>query len=80
MLWIYTAWLPGYLEMERHMSIASTGVVAAIPFVFGVVGSVLGGRFADVLVRRGVRPMNSRKSPMAVSLAADGASSPRWPR
>ncbi len=36
--WIYTAWLPGYLELERHMSVKFTGFAAAIPFVFGVVG------------------------------------------
>jgi hypothetical protein len=23
--WIYTAWLPGYLEIERHMSVKYTG-------------------------------------------------------
>ncbi len=38
--WIYTAWLPGYLEIERHMSVKFTGFAAAIPFVFGVVGGV----------------------------------------
>ena len=40
--WIYTAWLPGYLEIERHMSVKFTGFAAAIPFAFGVVGGVLG--------------------------------------
>ena len=53
--WIYTAWLPGYLELERHMSVKFTGFAAAIPFVFGVVGGVLGGYLTDILVRRGVR-------------------------
>jgi sugar phosphate permease len=67
-LWIYTAWLPGYLEMERHISIAKTGWIAAVPFLFGVLGSILGGRFADMLVNRGVSPMNSRKLPMAAAL------------
>ncbi|HYZ34058.1 MAG TPA: MFS transporter [Crenalkalicoccus sp.] len=72
-LWIYGAWLPGYLEMERHMSIAQTGVFAAIPFVFGVVGSLVGGRLADALMHRGISPMNSRKWPMAGALAATAA-------
>jgi MFS family permease len=67
-LWIYNAWLPGYLEMERHISVAKTGWVAAIPFLFGVVGSVLGGRVCDLLVERGFSTINSRKYPMAVSL------------
>jgi sugar phosphate permease len=66
--WIYTAWLPGYLEIERHMSVKSTGFAAAIPFVCGVVGGVLGGYFADILVRRGVSPVKSRRIPAAIAL------------
>ncbi|MGI4946481.1 MAG: MFS transporter [Janthinobacterium lividum] len=66
--WIYTAWLPGYLEIQRHMSVKGTGIYASIPFAWGVVGGVLGGYLADVLVRRGVSPMNSRKYPAAVAL------------
>jgi sugar phosphate permease len=71
--WIYNTWLPGYLEMERHFSIKGTGWIASIPFAFGVVGSILGGRFADWLVVRGVSPMNSRKYPMAASLLLTAA-------
>ncbi len=69
-LWIYNSWLPGYLETDRHMSIARTGWVAAIPFVFGVLGSLLGGVLVDRLVQHGVSPINSRKYPMAISLLA----------
>jgi MFS family permease len=67
-LWIYNAWLPGYLEVDRHMSIANTGWVAAIPFLFGIVGSLFGGRLVDILVRRGVSPVGSRKYPMMLAL------------
>jgi sugar phosphate permease len=66
--WLYLAWLPGYLEMQRHMSIPKTGFVAAIPFAFGVVGSISGGWIADWLMRRGFSPINSRKVPVIVGL------------
>ncbi len=66
--WIYTAWLPGYLEIERHMSVKFTGFAAAIPFAWGVVGGLLGGYIADVLVRRGVAPVSSRRIPAAIAL------------
>jgi sugar phosphate permease len=66
--WLYLAWLPGYLEMQRHMSIPRTGVVAAIPFAFGVVGSIGGGWIADWLMRRGFSPINSRKVPVIIGL------------
>ncbi len=70
--WLYTAWLPGYLEIERHFTIAKTGWVAAIPFAFGVVGGVSGGIIVDVLAKQGLSPIMSRKLPMAGSLVLTG--------
>ena len=66
--WLYLAWLPGYLEMQRQMSIPKTGLIAAVPFAFGVVGSVGGGWLADRLMRAGFSPVNSRKLPVVVGL------------
>ena len=60
-LWMYTGWLPYYLEHERHMSIARVGIVAAIPYFFGCVGAVVGGWLCDVLTRRGWAPIAGRK-------------------
>lgn len=68
MTWIYFAWLPGYFEIQRHMSVKYTGIAAAIPFAWGVVGSLCGGYLADVLLRRGVSPINSRKYPAGLAL------------
>jgi sugar phosphate permease len=71
--WIYTAWLPGYLEIERHMSVKFTGFAAAVPFAWGVVGGLLGGYIADFLLRHGMSPMRSRKVPAAVALCGTAA-------
>jgi len=60
---IYISWLPVYLETDRHLSIANTGFVAAIPFVFGIFGSLFGGYIVDLLVRRGFSPVNSSRIP-----------------
>ncbi|EIZ82864.1 major facilitator transporter [Methylobacterium sp. GXF4] len=70
MTWLYTAWLPSYLEIERHFTLQKTGIIGAIPFAFGVLGGILGGRIVDILVRRGVDPIRSRKIPMVVGLLA----------
>lgn len=59
--WLFIAWLPGYLEMQRHMSIPKTGLVASIPFLFGLFGSVIGGWWADGLAASGMGPIASRK-------------------
>ncbi len=66
--WLLNAWMPGYLEIERHMSIAHTGIAAAIPYVFAVSGGLSGGFIADRLVTRGWTPINSRKLPLCLGM------------
>jgi sugar phosphate permease len=63
---IYRVWLPGYLEIEQHLSIARTGLVATIPLTCAIVGSLTGGAFADLLARRGLAPMNAARIPCIV--------------
>jgi MFS family permease len=67
-LWLYTGWLPYYLEHERHMSVAKVGWVAAIPYFFGCVGAVTGGWLCDFLTRRGWAPIAGRKLLISTSL------------
>jgi MFS family permease len=68
MIWLYITWLPDYLEKERHLSIARTGWVVSIPYLFGILGSLFAGVLADALLRSGVSPMNSRKWPICIGL------------
>lgn len=71
-LWLFTGWLPYYLEHERHMSVAKVGWVGAIPYFFGCVGAVTGGWLCDYLTRRGWAPIAGRK--LLVSSALCGIS------
>jgi sugar phosphate permease len=50
-LWMYQAWLPGYLEMQHHFTIARTGLVAGIPYLCGIFG-LLAVAFFTVLASR----------------------------
>jgi MFS family permease len=59
--WLFIAWLPGYLELQRHMSIPKTGFIAAIPFLCGLFGSIVGGWLADRLTAHGMTAIASRK-------------------
>lgn len=71
-LWLYTGWLPYYLEHERHMSVARVGAVAGIPYFFGCVGAVTGGWLCDLLTRKGWTPIGGRK--LLISSALVGIS------
>ena len=68
MVWLYLTWLPAYLEHERHLSIARTGWVVAIPYLFGTLGMATSGYFGDYLLRRGMAPVRARKVPICIGL------------
>ena len=59
--WLNVAWLPDYLESERHVGVAETGLLAAVPQFAGFLGGALGGFASDRLARRGVDPIDSRR-------------------
>ncbi|SDI49381.1 MFS transporter [Paraburkholderia phenazinium] len=68
MVWLYLTWLPAYLEHERHLSIARTGWIVSIPYLFGTLGMLSSGFVADGLMARGVAPIRSRKWPICTGL------------
>ena len=69
--WVFYAWMPGYLEIQRHMSVARTGIAAGIPYLFAVAGALSAGWLVDFLARRGVSPINSRKLPLCTVLVLE---------
>lgn len=60
--WLYIAWLPGYLQSTYNLDLKSTGLLAAIPFLFGAAGMLLNGYVVDALVRRGYDAVKTRKA------------------
>ena len=68
MVWLYLTWLPGYLEKERHVTLAQAGWMVAIPYIAGTLGQLSSGFIADGLLARGFTPVNSRKWPICVGL------------
>jgi sugar phosphate permease len=78
-IWMYGTWLPGYLEMQQHVSIARTGVLAMIPLACSIIGALVGGQVTDRLAQGSLSLVNSRKIPAVcgylVSAAFCGAAS-----
>lgn len=57
----YWYWLPEYLKRERHLSLATIGLIAWVPYFCGGVGNLAGGWLSGHLIRRGWRIDSSRK-------------------
>lgn len=63
-IWVYLTWLPSYLETERGFSLKQTGWIAAIPFLAGIIGVLLGGVISDRFIRKGINAVTARKIPI----------------
>ena len=72
-IWMYGTWLPAYLEMQHHVSIAKTGLLAMIPLAFSIAGSIAGGWVTDRLANSGMEIVRSRKTPAACGYLASAA-------
>ncbi|MBI2822726.1 MAG: MFS transporter [Acidobacteria bacterium] len=67
-LFFFVTWMPGYLIMERKMSVLRTGLVAGLPFWAGMAGTIGGGWLGDYLMRRGFSRTASRKGMIGVGM------------
>lgn len=65
--YFFIQWFPGYLE-NRGMSIVKVGLVAVLPALCGFIGGILGGRFSDILLRRGCSLSFARKLPIVLGM------------
>ena len=65
--WLYATWLPGYLETQRHLSVASAGIWSAVPLAAGFAGAVAGGFIADHIGRR-FEPLMACRIPIIAGL------------
>jgi ACS family D-galactonate transporter-like MFS transporter len=66
----FVSWLPGYLVLERKMTLLQSGIASALPFWAGLLGTLGGGWLGDYLIQRGVKTTVSRKSIIGVGLTA----------
>lgn len=65
--YFFVQWFPDYLQ-SRGMSFAKTGLAIAIPALCGVCGGILGGRFSDILLKRGRSLSFARKLPIVLGM------------
>ncbi|MEC5409649.1 MFS transporter [Paraburkholderia sp. MPAMCS5] len=66
--WVYLTWLPGYLTMERHMTLMHTGIAASVPFFCGFLGALTAGWFSDLITSRSASPVASRRNAVVITM------------
>lgn len=54
-------WLPGYLQEQSGLSLKQMGLFGWIPFLIADLGAIGMSAWSDRMVRKGVRPLRSRK-------------------
>ncbi len=72
--WLYTAWLPGYLQAAHHVSLSRTGWMAAVPFLCGAAGMFSSGAVTDLLVRRGGALLSIHRRTLVAGMVCSAAS------
>ncbi|WP_419803713.1 MFS transporter [Terriglobus sp.] len=71
--WFFISWLPGYLETGRHLSIRSSGWLAAGPFLAGACGALLNGMLTDALTKQGMSATKVYRTCILTGLLCCGA-------
>lgn len=72
LFWFYITWLPSYLEKAQNFTISESGIVAALPYIAGTVGVLVGGRISDLMIRRGLAPLDGRRYTIAFGALITG--------
>jgi cyanate permease len=73
-VWLYLAWLPAYLEEQRHLPLATSGWIAALPFLAGAIGMYTSGIVSDWLARSGLALTTIHRRNLVAGMIASAAS------
>ena len=73
-VWLYLAWLPGYLQEQQHLSLAKSGWLASLPFLAGALGMLTSGVLSDRLGRMGVALTTVHRSNLVVGMVISAGS------
>ena len=67
-LYFFITWFPTYLVQERGMQFGQMGIVASVPFIAAVCGSLISGIIADKLLIKGWSVTRTRKTLLVIGI------------
>jgi len=72
-LYTFLTWFPVYLTEERGVDLKGLAIAGTIPWVFGVIGLILGGLVTDAIDRKTGKPIAARARVIVVGLLVTAA-------
>ena len=67
-MYFFLTWFPTYLMMAKHMPMLKAGFYAVIPYIGALCGVLLGGRWSDYMLKKGMSLSMARKLPIGCGL------------
>jgi ACS family D-galactonate transporter-like MFS transporter len=67
-LFFFLTWFPDYLVEQKHFTLLKAGIMAIIPYLCALIGTMAGGAGSDWMLRRGVATSVARKAPIITGL------------
>lgn len=68
--WLYLSWLPSYLQDQRHVPLASSGWLTAVPFLGGALGMLTSGFVSDKLAQAGTPLTTVHRRSLVIGMVA----------
>ena len=63
-VWVFLTWLPTYLQTARGFDLMTSGWLAALPYLCGIIGVLTGGWLSGKLLAAGYPTIVARKVPI----------------
>ena len=67
-LFFFLTWFPTYLVDQKHFTLLKAGIMAIIPYLCALIGTMVGGAGSDWMLRHGVATSIARKAPIITGL------------
>jgi ACS family hexuronate transporter-like MFS transporter len=64
--WLFVTWLPTFLKEQFLFDIKQIGAFTWLPYLFAAIGSLAGGYYSSLQVKRGISAVKARKNAIAV--------------
>jgi MFS family permease len=66
--YLFLTWLPSYLQATRHLDVAHTGVLAAVPYAASVLLCILAGKLSDHYLKKSGVATGRRRNAVAAAM------------